>query len=339
MPESATKSNQDRPLRIFLSSTARDLETHRRAVAETIDHYGQLSLKMESFGARPGSSLEVCRELAAEADALVVVVAHRYGWVPTPDEGGDGERSITWHEVEAAVEAGKPVFVYLVDPEHPWTHTKEQDRLTEPGADPAAVAHAVQKLGELKEFLSARVRETFRGPDDLAKKVSRDLGNWLVRRRQGGSGPPAAIDLDRDQIAAEHFAEQAAVRFSVTNLSRAQQKVGLHLVVEEVTPSEVVRLRKAGAILKEFDLEAELGGPGEIDLLAGKPVQIVLAAGESEAFRLVLRGQEGMVYRCALAATLRELERQQESRVSSAEFVIEFPIRSAVLLRQRRQAG
>ena len=51
---------------------------------------------METFVAEPRSQLEVCRSKVAESDAVVVIVAHRYGWVPSVQEGGDGRKSVTW---------------------------------------------------------------------------------------------------------------------------------------------------------------------------------------------------------------------------------------------------
>jgi hypothetical protein len=64
--------------------------------------------------------------MAAEADAVVCIVAHRYGYVPPVELGGDGERSMTWLEVDAAKRAGKPVFAFLVDPKAPWTQGTRQ---------------------------------------------------------------------------------------------------------------------------------------------------------------------------------------------------------------------
>lgn len=193
------------PLRIFLSSTAEDLTAHRQAVSETIDHFGQLAIRMEAFGARPGDPLSVCRKLVRNSDAVVVMVAHRYGWIPTKAEGGDGKRSITWHEVEAACQAQKPIFAYLVDVTFPWTKAREQDRLLAPEADPHEVLAAVQALQEFKLVLSGSVRETFRGPDDLAKKVSRDLGNWLIESME----KPASVDAD---LPSTSFIKQEAIR-------------------------------------------------------------------------------------------------------------------------------
>ncbi len=51
---------------------------------------------METFSAKSGQPVSECRKLAAEAAAVICIVAHRYGYVPPIELGGDGERSITW---------------------------------------------------------------------------------------------------------------------------------------------------------------------------------------------------------------------------------------------------
>jgi hypothetical protein len=92
--------------------------------------------------------------MAAEADAVIYIVAHRYGYVPPPALGGDGERSITWLEVDAPERAGKPVFAFLVDPKTQWTEVKEQDRLTSgPPENAAEIVKAVQNLKDFKTYL------------------------------------------------------------------------------------------------------------------------------------------------------------------------------------------
>src|SRR6185369_14379597 len=88
--------------RVFLSSTGIDLEEHRKHVSDAVLRLKQAPVAMETFGARPGDPLSVCQQLAQDADALIAIVAHRYGWIPSIDDGGDGNKSITWFEVEAA---------------------------------------------------------------------------------------------------------------------------------------------------------------------------------------------------------------------------------------------
>ena len=41
-------------------------------------------------------------DTVAEADVLVLIVAHRYGWVPPDQEGGE-DKSITWLDLSSAL--------------------------------------------------------------------------------------------------------------------------------------------------------------------------------------------------------------------------------------------
>jgi len=102
---------------------------------------------------------------------------------------GTASCSITWLEVDAAKRAGKPVFPFLVDPAAPWTGVKEQDRLTsEPPEKVPEIAKAVQKLQEFKAYLGReRMRQTFTGPDDLAKNVAITLANFAPQLTHGVS--------------------------------------------------------------------------------------------------------------------------------------------------------
>ncbi len=124
--------------------------------------------------------------MAGEADALICIVAHCYGHVPPAELGGDGKRSITWLEVDAAQRAGKPVFAFTVDPTAPWTGGKEQDRLTlEPQEKADEIAKAVQRLNEFKAYLDrACMRRTFTGLADLDVQVTAALANFIRKPAQ-----------------------------------------------------------------------------------------------------------------------------------------------------------
>jgi tetratricopeptide (TPR) repeat protein len=161
-------------LRIFISSTVIDLTDSRDKVRDAVLALNNLPITMETFSALPGQPTEECTRLAREADAVISIVAHRYGYVPPKDLGGDGERSITWLEVDAAQQAGKQVFVFLADEKAPWTQPKEQDRLTtEPEEKHLEILQAVRKLKEFKNYLGSQfTRATFTNPDDLAKQVA-----------------------------------------------------------------------------------------------------------------------------------------------------------------------
>src|SRR3954451_2636892 len=114
-------------MKVFLSSTAQDLVTHRRVADDTILRLSQQAVVMERFGPLPGEPVAECERKARESDVLICIVAHRYGFVPEKGRG-----SITRREVEAAKVAGRDVLVFLVADDYPWSEKKEQDLLTDP---------------------------------------------------------------------------------------------------------------------------------------------------------------------------------------------------------------
>jgi hypothetical protein len=174
--------------RIFLSSTAIDLKGHRDAVAEAILQLGNLPVRMETFGALPNGPLTVCEQRVRESDALVVLVAHCYGWVPTAEQGGREGKNVTWLEVEAALDAGLDVFAFIVDDKHRWTKGEEQDRLRQPDVlgNPSRideVVRAVQDLQRFKHWLrndAHLVVDSFTTPQKLAAKVTKALTSWAM---------------------------------------------------------------------------------------------------------------------------------------------------------------
>ncbi|MGC9973301.1 MAG: DUF4062 domain-containing protein [Bryobacteraceae bacterium] len=171
-------------LRIFISSTAIDLRDYREKVRDAVLRLEDLPIAMETFSAQSGQPASECMRLAAEADAVICIVAHRYGYVPPLDLGGDGDRSITWLEVDAAKHAGKPVFAFLVDPKAPWAEVREENRLTsEPPEKAPEIVKAVQKLQEFKAYLEREcVRQTFAGAEELAKNVAIALAKFTPQQ-------------------------------------------------------------------------------------------------------------------------------------------------------------
>ena len=111
---------------------------------------------------------------------------------------------MTWHEVEAALDAGKPVFAFLADAGHPWQGVTEKDRLTGEATDEEflAVAAALRRLRAFRDFLESKLtRQTFTTPDDLVAKVATSLFPWLLRHAAtedgsgGGATSPRAPSL------------------------------------------------------------------------------------------------------------------------------------------------
>ena len=67
---------------VFISSTSDDLKEHREQAARAATASGFSLRMMEYFpAAGHAPSLPVCLEMVAQAEVVVVIVAHRYGWV------------------------------------------------------------------------------------------------------------------------------------------------------------------------------------------------------------------------------------------------------------------
>ena len=108
------------PMRVFLSYTAVDLRVHADAVSRIVRQIGWMPIDHRYWAASGRPSVEECKGQIGISDALVVMIAHRYGWVPSLEEGGDGEKSITWLEVDSARKLGLPVIAFLLDESAPW---------------------------------------------------------------------------------------------------------------------------------------------------------------------------------------------------------------------------
>lgn len=170
---------------IFLSSTSADLQPYRAKVSEMIERMRQTTIRMETFGAKPTKPLRTCQEEVEKCDALIVIVGHRYGWVPPKEDGGDGIKSITWWEVQWAQDAKKPVYAFLVDPKVAWAGEREQDRLTSATTENmfVEIGRAVSHLQKFRDFLDTKTtRELFTSADDLAAKVATSLHDWLLEQ-------------------------------------------------------------------------------------------------------------------------------------------------------------
>ena len=193
------------PAKVFIASTSEDLKAHREAARNAAIAAGMLPVMMEDFTARGDNPpLPVCLSRVSETNLLVVIVAHRYGWVPSDQPAGQ-HKSITWLECEQAVTDGKEVLAFVLDEKHRWPETgREAYRLTEAmqngSADEALFQEVNRNVALLKEFkgwLSGRgIRATFTTPENLRRCVAEALNDWRQRRPaavpvEAGTKPPA----------------------------------------------------------------------------------------------------------------------------------------------------
>lgn len=160
---------------IYLSSTFADLEAHRAAVYRALHRARYEVTAMEDYVARDDRMVDACLGDVEEKDLCILLVARRYGHVP-PDENPDG-RSITHLEYLKAREAGKPVLIFLLDPQGDWDE-RHTDTVT--GENDGG-----ERLAAFRAELERRAFGLFREPADLAEAVlaSVRLEEAAARRR------------------------------------------------------------------------------------------------------------------------------------------------------------
>lgn len=116
-------------MRVFVSSTSKDLRPYRDAARAVVLDLGDQPVMMEHFGADGSRGIvEACRRRVEEADIVLAILAWKRGAVPEADRGGDGRASYTKWELDAAFHAGKPVLVFMASeswPGHLWEDDPE----------------------------------------------------------------------------------------------------------------------------------------------------------------------------------------------------------------------
>jgi hypothetical protein len=105
--------NDDRKARVFVSSTSEDLAEYRAAARLVILDVGWDPSMQEHMGASPDDTVDACRKLLEKSDVVLLLVAFRRGWIPTPEQGGNGLDSITSLELAHARQRNIPVLVML----------------------------------------------------------------------------------------------------------------------------------------------------------------------------------------------------------------------------------
>ncbi len=150
-------------LTVFISSTSDDLREHRRAVKEAVLDLGLHPIMMENFPAEGALAVDRCRRAAQEADIFVGIYAHRYGWIPGPDQGGRDNLSITALEYDWAAARGIPRLCFVIERDYPWPHTP-------PYVDSEPENRAL--LDQFKARIDAEtIRDTFTTPENLANGI------------------------------------------------------------------------------------------------------------------------------------------------------------------------
>ena len=162
----SVRQEMGKTIRVFVSSTWRDLRGEREAVEAALHRMKSTTFSgMEYFGSRPETPKEVCLTEVARSHVYVGIFAHRYGSL-------DKETGLSMTELEyrEAQECDIPCLIYLMDKSvHVLLDNFERDR------EKAARLEALKR-----ELLDRHTVSFFQNPDNLATRVLADLHNLLA---------------------------------------------------------------------------------------------------------------------------------------------------------------
>ncbi|EGV28619.1 Sulphatase-modifying factor protein [Thiorhodococcus drewsii AZ1] len=162
----------------------------------------------ENWTAEDHPPLDACLEHVRRADVLVVILAHRFGWVPEDANRNPDGKSITWLECEEAVKHGKDVLAFVLDDSADWPENQKDEadlkRALTLEDDAAAervlkaTRQCIKGLSAFNAWLNSRgLRRTFRTKEDLKLEVERALKTWQERQATAvrvpstmNAGPP-----------------------------------------------------------------------------------------------------------------------------------------------------
>jgi hypothetical protein len=198
-------------LKVFLSSTFRDLVSEREAVLRALRRRRQIAIAMEDFLAGPGPPLDVALAELRSSDVVLLVLGFEAGSLLQDGSG----RTYTRAEYDEATTRGRDVLVFLrVDERNEWTNRETVDEKR-------------KALDDFKAEVGAgHTWEKFATPDALALAVVESLLAWDERGRPGARKTFSS--------AAEYFGQQAPqfgspiLDFSTTLVGRKDEIASLN---------------------------------------------------------------------------------------------------------------
>jgi tetratricopeptide (TPR) repeat protein len=148
-------------MKVFLSSTGRDLEPHRKCAFDAIQGLGFHCIQMEHFHG-PAVPIEVFDEKkVAECDLFVGILGLRHGTCP------DGsEQSYTELEYAAALKLKKPRFVFLAPEDFPVPGDLIEDDVKR------------GKQRKFRERVHGLIRNTFTSAENLGTQIVQAVREW-----------------------------------------------------------------------------------------------------------------------------------------------------------------
>jgi hypothetical protein len=268
-------------MRVFISYTAEDLADHAGVVADVVRRLEWIAVDHRDWGASGQPSVSECKRRVLGCDILVALIAHRYGWIPSKDEGGDDSTSVTWLEVKTARASGLQVLPYLVNPDASWP-VKLIDGLRD--------RDTLQRLEAFKADIRQYISGFF-GPDpaSLEKTLALDLmraGEKIKLTKPASTQPSSASQSDvlplslYDPLNPPTLIERVRARLPKRILSIDHGAAGAFIAFEllaEIERRLQLRYGESRFVLSDyFDLIGGVGTGAVIatNLALGLPVSI-----------------------------------------------------------------
>jgi hypothetical protein len=237
----------DQRVRVFVSSTLRELAAERAAARTAITRL-RLTPVMFELGARPHAPRELYRAYLAQSEVFVGIYWQEYGWVAPGEE-------ISGLEDEYLLSGDKPKLIYMK------AATERQPRLT-------------QMLARVEAGDRASYKH-FDNADELAELLADDMAVLLTERF---TQPGPAAPLDRRPVPLTPILGREDEIAAVVALLRDPD---VHLVTL-IGPGGIGKTRLAIEVARRMSTAepAGLDGVSFIDLAAVRD-----AAGWTEAVR------------------------------------------------------
>ena len=162
-------------LKIFISSTMKDLQAERQAVKQAIADLRLEAVRAETLGSQPVSSRQACLEMARQCDIYLGIYGARYGWVPPGDQV-----SVTEMEFQEARKRGKDILVYVKDV-------------------PEREEAQIEFLRRVQDFDEGFFRRPyFTTLEQLAEWVKEDIAKLVSRRYREGEEAEGKITVEQE---------------------------------------------------------------------------------------------------------------------------------------------
>ena len=158
-------------MRVFISSTFRDLRPERDAAKEVLLQSELVPWGMELFVSQPSDPLDVCLEQVRFSDAVILIIGFKAGSIILDSPG----MTYTGAEIELAQELGRPVFPFF----------KTEGSLPVNKEEPGSDLH--QALEDFKKTVNGGkiTPAYFETIDQLKTKLLLAITNWNAEGRPG----------------------------------------------------------------------------------------------------------------------------------------------------------